>query len=57
LIDQAIVTKYLSAGKLPKNMATMGSKILARIYNLKIVEDNLQDSKENYTGFLLVSRA
>lgn len=56
LIDQAIVAKYLSEGKLAKNMATMGSKTLAKLYNLKVVEDNLQDAKENYTSFLLVSR-
>ncbi|MDP3733438.1 MAG: prephenate dehydratase domain-containing protein, partial [Candidatus Daviesbacteria bacterium] len=57
LIDQAVVAKHLSEGSLPKNIATMGSKIIAQIYDLQIIEDNLQDSKENYTGFLLVSRA
>ncbi len=56
LIDHALVAKYMSEGKLPKNIATMGSKILAEIYNLKIVEDNLQDLKENYTSFILVKR-
>ena len=34
----------------------MGSKILAKLYNLKIVEENLQDLKENYTTFLHVER-
>jgi prephenate dehydrogenase len=56
LIDHALVAKQLSEGKLPKNIATMGSKILAELYNLDIVEDNLQDLKENYTSFLLVGR-
>jgi prephenate dehydrogenase len=56
LVDHALVAKYLSEEKLPKNVATMGSKILAQIYDLHIVEDNLQDSKENYTSFLLVKR-
>lgn len=56
MIDHALVAKNLSAGKLPKNVATMGSKILAKIYDLKIVEDNLQDLKENYTSFLVVER-
>lgn len=56
LIDHAIVAKYLSEGKLQKNIATMGSKILAEIYNLKVVEDNLQDAKENYTSFMQVVR-
>ncbi len=54
LIDHALVAKQLSEGKLPKNTATMGSKILAKLYSLKIVEDNLQDLQENYTSFLIV---
>lgn len=56
LIDHALVAKELSEGKLSKHMATMGSKILAELYGLQIVEDNLQDLKENYTSFLLVER-
>jgi prephenate dehydratase len=56
LIDHAKVAEQLAAHKLPKNIATMGSKILADIYGLKIVEDNLQDAHENYTSFLMVKR-
>ncbi|MDO8561332.1 MAG: prephenate dehydrogenase/arogenate dehydrogenase family protein [bacterium] len=56
LIDHAVVAKELAAGNLPKSTATMGSKTLAQIYDLKIVEDNLQDAKENYTSFLQVAR-
>ncbi len=56
LIDPSMVGKYLSLGKLPKNIAAMGSKIIAKIYNLQIIEDNLQDAKENYTSFLAVTR-
>jgi prephenate dehydrogenase len=56
LIDHANVAKQLAAHKLPKHIATMGSKVLAELYDLKIIEDNLQDAKENYTSFLLVSR-
>jgi prephenate dehydrogenase len=56
LIDHALVAKKLSEKKLPKHIATMGSKILAKIYDLHIVEDNLQDLNENYTSFLLVKR-
>lgn len=56
LIDHSMVAKYLSEDKLPKTIATMGSKILAKIYSLQIVEDNLQDAKENYTSFLLIAR-
>ena len=56
LVDQAMVAQYLAEKKLPKNTATMGSKILAEIYDLAIIEDNLQDAMENYTSFLQVSR-
>lgn len=56
LVDPSMVGKYLSLGKLPKNIAAMGNKLIADIYDLKIVEDNLQDAKENYTSFLMVSR-
>lgn len=56
LVDHANVAKHLAAHKLPKSTAVMGSKILAELYNLKIVEDNLQDAQENYTSFLLVNR-
>lgn len=56
LIDHANVAKQLGAHKLPKSIATMGSKVLADLYGLKIVEDNLQDAKENYTSFLMIKR-
>lgn len=56
LIDQTKVAKYLSQNRLPKHMATMGSKVLAKLYDLKIIEDNLQDAKTNYTSFLHVAR-
>ena len=56
LIDHAVVAKHLSEGQLPKHIATMGSKVLAKLYDLKIIEDNLQDATENYTSFLQVAR-
>lgn len=56
MIDHAVVAKHLSQNRLPKHIATMGSKVLAKMYNLVVVEDNLQDSKENYTSFLQVER-
>ena len=51
LIDHAMVAKKLSEGNISSNIATMGSKVLAKIYNLKVVEDNLQDAKDNFTSF------
>ena len=56
MVDHAKVAELLSIGKLPKNIATMGSKVLAKIYDLKIIEDNLQDLDENFTSFLWVQR-
>lgn len=56
LIDHANVAKQLGAHKLPKHVATMGSKVLADLYDLRIVEDNLQDADKNYTSFLMVKR-
>lgn len=56
LLDHAVVARHLSQGKLPKTIATMGSVLLAKLYNLKIIEEDLQDAKENYTSFLIVSR-
>jgi prephenate dehydrogenase len=56
LVDHAKVAELLGKGELPNNVATMGSKVLAEINNLKIVEENLQDLDENFTSFLFVER-
>ncbi|OGZ01706.1 MAG: hypothetical protein A2946_01425 [Candidatus Liptonbacteria bacterium RIFCSPLOWO2_01_FULL_53_13] len=56
LIDHALVAKKLGEKKLPKSVATMGSRILAELYHLTVVEDRLEDLKENYTSFLQVGR-
>lgn len=56
LIDHAMVAKNMSQKKLPIHIATMGSNVLAKLYNLTIIEDDLQDAKENFTSFLIVSR-
>jgi prephenate dehydratase len=56
LIDHAKVAEELSKGTIDKNIAVLGPKILAEIYSLKIVEEDLQDKKDNITTFLMVSR-
>ena len=56
LIDHALVAKMLYEKKLSKNIATIGSQILAEIYNLRVIENDLQDSKNNYTSFLVVQK-
>lgn len=56
MIDHSVVAEKLAKKELPKNIATMGSKILSDIYDLRIVEENLQDAKKNYTTFLQVEK-
>ena len=56
LIDHAKVAELLGKGEMPHNIAIMGSKVLAEIHNLKIVEDGLQDSDSNFTQLLWVER-
>jgi prephenate dehydrogenase len=56
LVDHAKVAELMSQGKMPPNIATMGSKVLAKIYGLKLIEENLQDLHENFTSFLWVER-
>ena len=56
LVDHAKVAELMAQGKLPHNIATMGSKVLAKIHGLQIVEENLQDLNENFTSFLWCER-
>jgi len=56
LIDQAKVAELLGSGALSDTIATMGSRTLAEINGLRVVEDNLQDLDENFTSFLWVER-
>jgi prephenate dehydratase len=53
-VDNAKTAEALSRKLLPDNTAVMGSKVLASIYGLQIIEDNLQDADENYTRFIHV---
>lgn len=56
-IDNAKTAEALSTRQLPDTVAVMGSKALAEIYGLVVLEDNLQDLKDNFTRFLHVVRA
>ncbi len=56
LVDTARAAFFLANNKLPKNIAILGPKTLSKKYNLEIMEENLQDKKDNWTSFLLVSR-
>jgi len=54
LIDPARVAELISEEKISKSIATVSNRFLAQIHNLKVVAENLQDSDENFTTFLLV---
>lgn len=53
-IDNAMAAELLSKGKLGEGVAVMGSKRLADIYDLEILDSNLQDDPNNTTNFILV---
>ena len=53
LIDTAAAAEALSQGNLPSNYAVLGPKQLSEIYNLKIIDTDLQDDKDNLTYFFL----
>ncbi|MFA6016907.1 MAG: prephenate dehydrogenase/arogenate dehydrogenase family protein [Patescibacteria group bacterium] len=56
LLDTARCAEALTKNKIDKNTAILGPKILAEIYELEIIAENLQDSQNNLTTFFLVSR-
>lgn len=56
-VDNAKTAEALATRQLSDQTAVMGSKILAEIYGLQIIQDNLQDAEENYTRFIHVCRA
>ena len=39
-----------------KNKAAIASRLSAEIYNLKILKENIQDDKENFTRFLIMGK-
>jgi len=55
LLDTAVAAKALSEGKLPKNTAVLGPIALSKMFDLEIIQENLQDDKVNMTTFLYVS--
>ncbi len=44
------MAELLGDGELAPNIATMGSRALAEIHGLQVIDDNLQDLDENFTG-------
>jgi len=56
LVDTAKAAWALSGGKIKKETFILGPKNLAVLYDLEIVDSDLQDNKENLTTFFLASR-
>ena len=53
--DTAGSAKYISEAN-DKSKAAISSKLSADIYNLKILDSNIQDEKENVTRFLVMQK-
>ena len=53
--DTAGSAKYISEAK-DKSKAAIASKLSAEIYNLEILNSNIQDEKENVTRFLVMQK-
>ncbi len=53
--DTAGSAKYVSESQ-EKTKAAIASTLSAEIYNLEIIEKDIQDDKENFTRFLLMGR-
>ena len=56
LLDTARCAEALAKNEIDKNTAILGPKILANIYGLEIIDEDLQDNTNNLTTFFLVSR-
>lgn len=54
LIDTSIVAKHIHDGNLPNDVGVLGPMILADIYDLVVVDKNLQDSDHNVTTFVVI---
>jgi prephenate dehydratase len=54
--DTASAAKDLSAGKFPKNSAVVAPKICAKLYNLELLEEGIQDLKFNFTTFIVATK-
>lgn len=51
-VDTAEAAKDLSSGKLPINTAVVAPKVCAKLYDLEILEEGVQDLKFNFTTFI-----
>ena len=57
LTDPAQIAEAIAHGQLPQQVATLSNRMMADIYGLSIVENDLQDRTDNESLFLLVERS
>lgn len=55
--DTATAAADIASGKLPPNCAAIASRGAAKLYDLDILEESIQDLKFNYTVFIAAGRA
>ncbi|MBN2101044.1 prephenate dehydrogenase/arogenate dehydrogenase family protein [Candidatus Dojkabacteria bacterium] len=56
LIDTAAAARALSKGLISTNVAILGPEGLSDLFDLEVVDKDLQDDSENITTFMLVKR-
>lgn len=54
--DTASAAKDLSAGTLPQDSAVIAPRICAKLYNLDLLEEGIQDLKFNFTTFIVATK-
>lgn len=55
-IDTATAAEAVSNGNLPKDLFILGNPIIADLFDFETVDRDLQDSNNNWTSFLMVSK-
>lgn len=55
--DTASAAKDVSTGVLSGTTAVIASKVCAKLYNLEILEEGIQDLKFNFTTFIVAKKA
>ncbi len=56
IIDAASTAKAAELASKDKEGAAIASELAAKIYDLRVVERRIEDNKDNYTRFLVVSK-
>ena len=54
--DTALAAKDLAEGKLGADTAIIASARAAKLYNLTLLEQSIQDLKFNYTSFMVITK-